>query len=53
MPALNTITFKEQEAYTWFKKEKKESCFGKAIIQTAGRQASMNENQNPSNFRAV
>lgn len=53
MLALNTITFKEWETDTWFKKEKKATCFGKAIVQTAGRQASMSENQNPSNFRAV
>lgn len=37
MLALNIITFKEQEVYTWFKKEKKATCFGKAVVHTAGK----------------
>lgn len=35
MLALNTITLKEREAYTQFK-EKKATCFGKVITETAG-----------------
>lgn len=45
MLALNIITFKEQEVYTWFKKEKKATCFGKAVVHTASRQASTSETQ--------